>query len=237
LKLAVIEPAYFPPPFYFAKALYADVIVWADSFQFKKSSFINRAPIKAVSGKQWLTVPVFSQITAGQKISDAVIDNHQNWQNRHLRSLEVNYHQSPYYPFFADAIADIINARYQSISGLLAKSRDFLFSQLRIDKKLVHSSQLPHIQDRSERLMAWLKECDCQSYLYHPKERPLFHAPMVLAQGIRLFCCHYHPVAYHQIFSGFLPNLSVLDLLFNEGEQAVAVIQQGMSMRESFAAK
>ncbi|OGC02549.1 hypothetical protein A2V82_00915 [candidate division KSB1 bacterium RBG_16_48_16] len=85
--------------------------------------------------------------------------------------------------------------------------------------------------------MAWLKECDCQSYLYHPKERPLFHAPMVLAQGIRLFCCHYHPVAYHQIFSGFLPNLSVLDLLFNEGEQAVAVIQQGMSMRESFAAK
>jgi hypothetical protein len=234
LKFAVIEPAYFPPPFYFAKVLCADVLVWADSFQFKKGSFINRAPIKTVSGKQWLTVPVFSKMTAGQKINNTVIDNHQNWQNRHVRTLEVNYRQSPYYPFFSDAIANVINGQYQTISGLLVKSRDFLFSQLKIDKKLTPGSQLPHVQDRTERLMAWLKECDCQSYVYYEQERPLFDAPMVLKQGIRLFTCRHEPQKYHQIFDGFLPNLSVLDLLFNEGEQAHAIIRQGMSMRESF---
>jgi hypothetical protein len=233
VKLAVIEPAYFPPPSYFAKALCADVLVWADSFQFRKGGFINRAPIKTVSGKQWLTVPVFSKMTAGQKINDAVIDNQQNWQNRHLRSLEVNYRQSPYYPFYTDAIAEIINGRYQTVSGLLAKSRDFLFSQLRINKKIIPGSQLPHIPDRTERLIAWLKECDCQSYVHYEQERPLFNNPMVLGQGIQLFTCRYEPQKYHQIFGDFLPDLSVLDLLFNEGEQALAIIRQGMSMRES----
>ena len=48
--LTVIEPAYFPPLSYFAKVIASDVIIWADSFQFKKHSIINRTSIKTVSG-------------------------------------------------------------------------------------------------------------------------------------------------------------------------------------------
>ncbi len=226
--LTVIRPAYFPTISVFAKALVADVIVWADSFQYEKHGNMNRTLIKTVDGARWLTVPVLSKGLGFRSISAVQIDNSRSWQKGHLRTLELNYQMAPYFYQYWDELEDLFSQQYESLSELDLRSTIFVFRALGMKKSIIKSSELPQVKDRSERVIAWMKECQCQDYLFAQQEMSLINTTRIEKVGFKTTVLRLAPVTYHQQFRDFLHQLSILDLLFNEGEQSFSIAKNGI---------
>lgn len=230
--LSVIQPSYFPSVSMYGKILVSDIVVWADTFLFKKGSTINRMKIKTIDGGRWLTVPVLMHGLAAQQIKNAKIDNHSAWAKNHLRALQNNYCNSPYYFYYIDELQDIYNHKWEMLAELLEFSMQFLQKKIPLETRFVHGSRLPVIVDRTARVVSWLKESGCDTYLFEPHEQMLFDQNKVREQGFSLKHFTYHAEKYHQQFSGFQDSLSALDLLFNEGEMSASILKRSIVLNQ-----
>jgi hypothetical protein len=227
----VQTPAYFPPLAGCAKMAAADVIVRAESFRFSRKEWAHRAGILTAVGVRWLSIPVLSKGRAAARIEELAIDAHQPWQEQHWRALEYNYHNAPYFYYYADGVRALIHAAGTSLVQLLASAVDFTGNCLNLKGKWISSSGLPDIADRTDRVLAWAALCGCDHYLIWPFEEALLDVPRLGSAGIRLRILEFEEAPYHQQFSGFVPGLSLLDLLFNEGPQAGSYIARNSRSR------
>lgn len=222
-KLTVIQPAYFPNIETLCQIAAADVVVWGDTFLYKKHDTINRTRIKTVSGPQWLSIPVLTKGKEQQLIGDVKIDPNHVWKNTHLKSLEVSYQNSPYYFFLADEIKNLINQEWIGLNELLFQSTFFLCRKMRLKTDFIHSTELPHIKNRSDRVVEWVKSCDCDSYLVRQEDEKYVDRSVIERELYIKILNLTHP-RYHQLFGEFLQNTSGLDLLFNEGELSKSIL-------------
>ncbi len=224
MKLTVLQPAYFPSIDQIGKLLSADKVIWADPFYFHKHGNINRTRIKTIAGPKWLTIPVLSP---GIKtpITEVLIDNHEDWQQRHRRSLELNYKNSAYYYFYCDALMAMLQSPQNALNPFLIKGLKLALSWLKVDSKIVASTGLPQISDRNERIVAWCEQTGCDTFIIEPFEKDLLDLEWLSKKGIVLKEFSIETVTYFQQYPDFYFPLSVLDLLFNEGEMAPALIK------------
>ena len=223
--LATAPPAYFPPPAACAKLAAADVVVSAESFRFSRKEGTHRTAIRTMTGRRWLSVPVVGSGWPGTRISDLAIDFNQPWADEHWRVLEYNYHNAAYFYYYAEAVERIIRGAGQSLVGLLADAGQFVRGSLALRARVISSSLLPEVAERTGRLLAWAEACGCDRYLIHPGEAGLLDLPRLEAAGIGLDRIEFTEAPYHQQGPGFLPGLSLLDLLFNEGPAAAGYLQ------------
>jgi len=230
--LSVLQPSYFPSVAVCGKILASDVVVWADSFLFRKGSPINRMKIKTIDGGRWLTVPVLTRGLAEQHIKDVIIDNHSPWAKNHLRALQNNYCNSPYYFYYIDELQDVYNQKWKALTELLEFSMQFYQKKIPLETHFVHAGSLPLVAERTARAVSWLKETGCDTYLFEPHEQLLFDQKRVRAQGFSLKLYTYHAEKYHQQFRGFENSMSALDLLFNEGEMSASILKRGVRLRD-----
>ncbi len=230
--LAVVVPSYLPVSSYFGKILLADVIIWADSFQYKRHGSINRTPIKTANGTKWLTIPVRTKGLGKQSIRQILIDSRQNWNKIHWKSIELNYQNAPYFGLYADELEDMLKRKYQRLVDILYDSFDFAHSHLHSHKKILQSSQLPQIRDRTQRLLAWASATGCDCYLMHQEELPLIDAEQVSERGIKLLTFTEQVQEYHQQFEGFLAPVSILDLFMNEGMNSQTILRKQFKLQD-----
>ncbi|NOY60565.1 MAG: WbqC family protein [Calditrichaeota bacterium] len=210
------------------KILISDIVVWADTFLFKKGSTINRMKIKTIDGGRWLTVPALTHGLAAQQIRKVRIDNHALWAKNHLRALQNNYCNSPYYFYYIDELLKIFNSRWDMLAELLEYSMQFYRGKMPVKAEFIKSSKLPGVSDRTDRVLAWLNETGCDTFLFEPFEQKLFDQEKVRAKDFSLKLYDFRPVKYHQQFAGFVDSLSALDLLFNEGEMSASILKRSI---------
>lgn len=199
------------------------MVVWADTFMYKKHATINRARIKTAAGPQWLTIPVLTHGPCPQ-IRDVQIDQpHLNIQT-HIKSLQVSYQNSPYYFFLADELNVLLEKTYSHLNTLCLESAHFLCRKLRIKTTMLSSGELPPVEDRTERVIRWLEATGCAEYFIAPDEAELISGEEITALGYSVSVGAFQAPCYHQLYNSFLPNLSGLDLLFNEGEKSRSIL-------------
>jgi len=234
MRFCVIQPGYFSTIPVFARALAADVIVWADNFSFNKHSEKIRTVIKTIAGPKWLTIPVFSTLDGGAPISAMCIDNHEKWQQKHRRTLEINYRNAAYYHFYKENLQAIYNQDQPLLEQLLWSSFLFLAQQLHITAEIVKSSALPHRQDRSERALCWGNELACDTYLFAAEERNFIDRKVITQGGMNMHSLTLAPFSYFQQYEDILFPLSILDLIFNEGPAAVSLFIKNSHINTEF---
>lgn len=222
-KLTVIQPSYFPNIQTLCQVARADVVVWGDTFLYTKQNTINRTIIKSVTGAQWLTIPVLTKGKDRQSIRNVKIDPNHHWKNTHLKSLTVSYQNSPYYFFLADEIKKMIQQEWIDLDALLFQSTLFLCQKMRLKKEFIRSSTLPHVGDRSQRVLEWVKSCKCDTYLIHENDQQ-FIDRSIIENDVQVEIFKFMHPHYHQLFETFFENTSGLDLLFNEGELSKSII-------------
>ena len=227
--LTVLHPSYFPTTEYCARAMCADLVIWGDSFQFRKQGFINRTPIKTFAGAKWLSVPVSTKGKGTISINKLKIDNHQAWNKEHLRSIQINYQNSPYFLYYIDELKSILLEKENNANTLFYKTTLFTFEKLLLKKEIISSVNLPERTDRTERVIEWLKQCNCRTYLIDSTEQNLIDIPKINKAGYEVKTFSYKNNAYFQQFGEFIPSMSSLDLLFNEGEQGQLILKSGIS--------
>jgi len=206
----LLSPVYLGPVQYFTKFLLYDG-VWIETAEnYQKQSYRNRCNILAANGQMALTIPV----TKDQpKICtrDVRIDNTLEWQKNHWTSIESAYSSSPYFEFLADDFAPLYRKHYRYLL-------DFDLDLVRI--VLDHLDISPEFHTTGEFVRNPGAAYDDLRERIHPKKR------MQEADE------DFYPAFYYQVFQdryGFIPNLSIVDLLFNEGPNAENILKQSIT--------
>ena len=196
----LIHPTYFPSISHFAAMLQADSVVFEADDNFQKQTNRNRMYIYSANGIQMLNIPIKHNKNIRQKYKDVQLETAFNWQKQHFKSLEAAYRTSPYFEFFEDDIRPIFEKQHTFLMDLNLEIHDILTDCLGIE--------IPY--SKTEEYFKEPAQIDFR-HLADGKKDPNVFEP------------------YTQVFDdkhGFINNLSVLDLLFNEGRHAVDYLKR-----------
>ncbi|MCD8312898.1 MAG: WbqC family protein [Bacteroidales bacterium] len=198
-----------------------DNVVYIEACEnYQKQSYRNRCNFYAASGKQSLTVPIVHEGgTFSHPITEIRIDYSKPWLQQHTRALISAYKKSAFFDYYWDGLSAIFNSRPETLWELDLAILRFILSQLnlRIDLRFTESFTPPSpapfsaassSEDRSAGLPRGTGLIDLREVI-HPK-RPVPECLDVEKPYFQVFVCKH----------GFIPNLSVMDLLFNEGPDA-----------------
>jgi len=229
LKVAIAQPTYLPWLGYFDLIDQVDVFVILDSVQFEKQSWQQRNRIKTPCGLQWLTVPVVFRGRFGQSIYEVEIRDGE-FSGNHLRAIELNYRRAPFFEnYFHELSVKLRCSADFRLADLNVRLIEWLMSVLGIRTPLLFSSRLDQPGKRTELLANICSYLSASEYIspigsavYLLREIDAFHR-----KSIEVFFQNYEHPHYRQMFPPFIPNASILDLIFNEGQRALEVLRSG----------
>ena len=199
MTTALLQTTYFGPVQWYQKLKRYDhcVIEQYDSYQ--KQTYRNRCVIATANGLQALTVPVE---VGGKKeeVREVRISDHNQWRRVHWNALQSAYSESPFFEYYADDIRPFFEQKYEFLIDFNEAIRQKMCELLDIETSVSYSSGfMVH--------GSGFKDFREVIHAKHPQDDPDFQ-----------------PRSYWQVFQhryGFQPNLSILDLLFCMGPEAV----------------
>ena len=219
-KVAVLQSNYIPWKGYFDIIHDVDEFIFYDEVQFTKNDWRNRNRISAPGGIQWLTIPTFGSIT--QPI-DEVKTAGSKWQRKHFNTLVTCYSKAPYFAKYRDFLEDFYLGRpWENLSELNRYlithiARDFL----KINTVFSDSRQYASFGSGHEKLLSLLQSAGAEYYLSGPAAKSYIHAEDYERCGIELHWKDYSGYPeYPQLHEPFCHNVTILDLLFNTGDDA-----------------
>lgn len=198
----LIHPAYFGPIDQFSAMAQAEEVLFENEDNYQKQTYRNRQYIYGANGKLLLNIPIkHNSAKVGnsghQKYKDVQIENTFHWQRDHWRSLQTAYRTSPFFEYYED---DFVSLYEKPATYLL----DFNYRCFEVISSLL---SLDFNYSKTEKFNESPKDCiDLRHLIIAKRQNPTNQKP------------------YQQVFEdkhGFLQNLSILDLLFNEGPQAI----------------
>ncbi len=189
----LLHPTYFPNIAHFVAMLQADHIVFEVCDNYQKQTYRNRTSIYGANGKLDLNVPVIYSQKNRQSYSEVKVFNDEPWQSQHLKSLESAYRMSPFFEFYIDDLMPLFKQEFESIMELNFKSLEIIFEclQLPLSYSITKRFELQPKNSKDARVLV-----NCR------KEVPQNFKPYTQVFGLK---------------HGYISNLSILDLLFNEG--------------------
>ena len=222
--VSIHQPQYLPWLGYFDKIDAADVFCFLDNVQYKKNEWQNRNRIKTAQGAQWLTVPVSYRF--GQKISEVLVNNHENWVRKHLQGLVTNYAKAPFFEQYFGLIEEVLRRPWERLADLNIHLIEVLINGLGLtDTETVVASDLDLRDDPTDRLVDICRSVGADAYLSGKDGAKYMDLARFEDAGIAVVFQEFRHPVYTQLFGGFESHLSVVDLLFNCGPDAAAVIR------------
>jgi len=196
----LFQPTYFSPIYQFQKLVNADEVVFEVQDNFQKQTYRTRLNIATPNGIQRLTIPIKHNNGIHQKTKEVHIDNTYKWQRKHIKSLQTSYRSSPYFEFYEDEIIPLYEKQHDYLLDFLLLTQELSFELLQLENTYSKTS---------EYIPNYVKNLDFR-FLAEAKTKQVFEVE-----------------PYIQVFKtkhGFIPNLSILDLLFNEGPNALSFL-------------
>lgn len=233
-RVATLQSSYIPWKGYFAIIGLVDEFVLYDDVQYTTRDWRNRNMIKSDKGPVWLTIPIFVNGRSRQKIREAEIAD-RRWASRHWATIQRLYKPTPHFRALAPTIAKL----YETASSerLLTHVNELFIrvicDLLEIETKITRSSDYELRGDRNERLIWMLQQAGSTRYLNGPRAKAYIDEQKFSDAGISLHWMDYSsfPV-YTQLHSPpFVHEVTILDLLFNEGiEGARSYMRTALSL-------
>jgi len=199
MSVVLLSTAYLAPVSYYVLLARAGKVVIEQHENYQKQSYRNRCLIAAANGPMVLSIPVKKNLPGKNSIRDIQLSGHGNWQHMHWNSLVSAYASSPYFAFYRDDIHPFYEKKYKYLFDFNEALREEICALLNLEPRLEYS----------------------KSYTTGPETETLDYRELIHPKKQRLE--ELLPGPYVQVFDrkfGFLPDLSVLDLLFNTGPEA-----------------
>ncbi|MEX0988181.1 MAG: WbqC family protein [Bacteroidales bacterium] len=209
----MVLPCYYNAPVsYFSLLLqHGNKTVIEQFDHYSKQTYRNRCRILGANGVINLVIPIVKVHGTRLLMKDVRIDYDTKWQHNHWRSISSAYSSAPFFEFINDSFIPFYLKHYKFLADfnfeLLRASLSLFGRQMNLDRTETYHSPEPGT-DISE--------------VIHPKKAFRHHRYA------------YHPIPYHQVFSdrhGFVSELSILDLLFNEGSNAGKVLSDSILVK------
>lgn len=225
MKLITIrQPGYLPYLGFFKKIESCDIFVFLDDVQFEKNDWDNRNKIKTIDGSAWLTIPVIHKF--GTKLNEIKIDNNQNWNKKHRKTIEMNYQKSKYFSKYWKDIDLILSQKWEKLVDLNFEFITYFMRKLEIATPTIKSSELKIDKVGSDRLLEICKKMDSDTYLSGELGTNYLNENIFSKNNIDIIYEKFIHPTYKQIHGEFLPFMSIIDILFNEGENAAKILKE-----------
>lgn len=220
MKVGIIQPNYIPWRGHFDFIRQVDTFIFYDDVQYTKRDWRNRNKVRMLSGESiWITVPVNAR--RDTLIMDALIDNSEDWQQKHLSVLKHNYGKTPFFGDYIGPLEATLRGDHKSISDLDVALCEQICPWLEIEAKTLRASTLQCTGSKDQRLIDLVKKIGGTSYLSGPAAKSYIQPDLWQEAGIELeFMTYPDYPEYEQIAPGFEPAVSILDLLFMVGPDA-----------------
>jgi len=230
--IAIMQPTYLPWLGYFDLMDQSDILVLLDSVQVEKRSWQQRNRIKSPAGERFLTVPILTKDRRSQKICEVEIEQTARFQEKHIKTIQHCYGRAPFFGRYIDDLAAILRKRHRYLAELTIELINWLRRAIGIETELVCSSSLDVQGKKVKLLIAICKSVGAERYISPFGSKTYIDENNLFAEnGIELRYHEYHHPRYEQLFGDFVPNLSVLDLLLNEGDNSLSIIRSGRVLR------
>tara|TARA_B000000460_G_C21347536_1_gene319768 strand:+ start:65 stop:673 length:609 start_codon:yes stop_codon:yes gene_type:complete len=193
----LFHPHYLPNISNFFLLVNSKKVIFEISDNYQKQTCRNRTYIYGANGKLLLSVPVIHSQKNRKIFKDVKISYDQDWLSQHWKSLEISYRSSPFFEFFEDKLICLYNKKEKYLVDFNLKSINILFEMLQIDLEYDFTNSY-------EENYSSISDYRINSENFNSNEIKIDR--------------------YTQVFQskhGFINNLSVLDLIFNEGPNAI----------------
>ena len=200
----LLSTAYFPPVSWMAALLAFEKIEIETAETYHKQTYRNRCHIAAASGMLRLTVPVIKVDGNHTRTGNILLDKSQPWQLNHWRTIETAYSKTPYFLYYRDAIQPLFSSRIDLLIDLnheivltLSKLLKFRTPDIAFTQEFITESTYPDFRNSIHPKSGIINTTEFPRYMQAFEER-----------------------------TGFLPDLSVVDLIFNTGPDAPAYLHK-----------
>lgn len=228
MNIFITQPCYLSWAGYYSFLDACDTFIIYDDIQFVHQSWHHRNRIKGQNGSQWLTVPIVRN--EGQIINDVKI-NGNHWNKDHWKTIQQNYVKAPYFKQYQDIYTRIYEMQWNKLVNLNITLMLETARQLKIKiPQIIRSSDIEVSGDKTDRLLCLLKYVKADTYLSSVGAKSYLDVKSLNNEGIEVKWCEYNNPVYPQRYAGFVPYLSVLDLLLNVGDESVKYLRQGLNL-------
>lgn len=227
--VSIHQPDFIPYLGFFNKVRLSNILIIGDTVQYSKGNYQNRVQIKNPNGASWLSVPVtyfLGQILNTIKITDPKKDP---WYEKHLAILQSCYKKAPYFVEYFPKFESIYKKKYEFLADM---NIDFIKTVLEIlDYKIEikRASELELSKGKTEGIIEMCQKVDADSYLSGMGGKKYNDESLMNQNGIKLLYNKYEHPKYNQQFMNldFIPGLSIMDLIFNEGPESKTILESG----------
>lgn len=228
MRITAHQPLYLPWLGFFDKISDAGILVILDSVQFSRTDYIHRNKILINGNPHWLTIPI-EKSSSRAPIKDVRIEG-SAWKRNHLESTRRNYLRAPHFDDLNQLLEGTlmqINSNFLIDYTLPILSN--LIDYLGIEIKVILLSDLGIESNKSRLILDVCNSVKADEYIAGSQGLNYLELETFESNGIKVLMQEYkHPV-YRQNSDKFIDNLSVIDLIAQEGQNSLSVIQQGRS--------
>lgn len=204
----IVESQYFPPVTLLKKSIELTNINFDLYEPWRKMSFRNRCVVVGSNGPINLSIPVLEGREQKKPMKEVMVDNRKPWQSQHWKTITSCYNRSPWFNFFEPELSRLYRQPVELLSDWNKTCFEWVIGKLGLAIHVNYSEYVPDDQP-AEEVLDWRNKLTPKS----------------------LQTDFPDPVKYHQVFEeriGFIPHLSVLDLLFCEGKNARRILTAGV---------
>jgi len=221
-SVAIVQSNYIPWRGYFDLIRAVDEFILFDDMQYTRRDWRNRNKIKTPSGLMWLTIPVETKGKFCQSIKDTQISD-AYWMKRHWESIVHNYARSRYFREYRALFEEIyLNCNERFLSQINYRFLTAICDILKINTKISWSMDYHLVDGKTERLVELCRQAGATEYLSGPSARGYIDESLFESAGITLRYVDYSGYPeYDQLYPPFDHRVSIIDLIFNVGTDAL----------------
>jgi hypothetical protein len=220
--VAIVQSCYIPWKGYFDLIHAVDEFILFDDAQYTRRDWRNRNVVKTPQGPAWLTIPVKAAGNYLAPINKIEVDG-DLWREKHWRTLVASYSRAPHFDDYAERLEAVYRGGQTRLSTVNRDFLDTICDLLGIMTRLSWSMDYELVEGKTERLVHLCRQAGATFYLSGPTARGYIEPALFEAAGIEVSFFDYSGYPeYPQLFPPFKHEVSILDLLFNEGTRATS---------------
>ena len=221
-RVAIVQSNYIPWKGYFDLINMVDEFILFDDMQYTRRDWRNRNKIKTPNGLTWLTIPVQVKGKFFQKIKETIISD-LNWKNDHWKIITHNYSKAKYFHHYKDFFEELyLDSNDKFLSQINYRFIAAICDMLGITSNISWSMDYQLVEGKTERLVDLCKQAGGTEYISGPTARGYIDEEMFRSEGISIRYIDYSGyLEYKQLFPPFEHTVSIIDLILNEGPNAL----------------
>jgi len=221
------QPVYLPWLGLFHKIALADRFISFNQVQYQAKDWNNRNKIKTPQGPIWMTVPVLRKGRLGKSYQDIEINGSINWGRKHWQALRLNYAKAPYFGKYADYFENVYAREWRTLVKLNESMLQWFVDTLGIGINIESAGDFDFEGTKGNLVLDMCRKTEADTYIFGAQGRDYADIAAFEAAGVKLHFQNYVHPEYPQLSGQFQPYMSIVDLLFNCGDDSLDILMSG----------